>query len=264
MKIGIDIGGTSIKAGIVSGNKIIKTARIKTGKTKKEVIANLFKIIKELDNKKVKAIGIGCPGPADYQKGVIGNTPNIPLQNVKLKRIIENKFRKKVVMANDAQCFVLGESVRLKKKNAVGLTLGTGVGGGIVIDGRLYTGNGNAGHFGHCTIKFDGNKSSVNQGSIESYVSAKSIEKNYHKKPENLSMKEWAKVGENLGIGIANLINSFDPEIVVIGGGVAESFNKFKAGMLKEVKKRAIRNTPIVKGAKDSAIIGAASLYSKI
>jgi glucokinase len=264
MIIGVDIGGTEIKAGIVSNNKILKKAVLKTGKTKKEVVNNILKSINRLFSKKIKAIGVGCPGPADYEKGIIGKTPNLPLKGVNLKKIISKKFKKRVVISNDANCFVLGEAIRLKKRNAVGLTLGTGVGGGIVINGKLYRGNGNAGELGHCTIKFDGPKGIIN-GDLESYISAKAIRRDYGKSPDRLkSGKAWNSVGEKLGIGISNLINAFDPDVIVLGGGISRAFNLFKNGMNKEINKRAIRKVPIVKGKEDSGIIGAACLYSSI
>jgi len=262
MKIGVDIGGTYIKAGIVSGNKVVRKVVVKTGKTKKEIIKNILNSIEALFDKRIKSIGIGCPGPADYEKGVVGNTPNLPLRGINLKKIVADNSGRKVLMQNDASCFVFGESIRLKKKNVVGLTLGTGVGGGIVVEGKLYKGQGNAGHFGHCTIKFDGLKGDFNQGSLESYVSAKSIKKMYGKAPESLkSKKAWNEIGEKLGISIANLINAFDPDVVVLGGGISKAFRLFKDGMNKEIRKRAIRNVPVIVGNENSSIIGAASLF---
>jgi glucokinase len=260
MIIGVDIGGTNIKAGLVSNDKIIRKVSIKTGKTKKDIIDNIIKAIFDLSNSKIKAIGIGAPGPADYEKGIIKNTPNLPLKNVNLKKIISKKFKKKVVMANDANCFVLGESIRLKKKNIVGLTLGTGIGGGIVVDGELYTGKGNAGELGHCTIKFDGMQG-LNQGDLESYISAKAIKKRYRKDPIELSKKEFKEIGSLLGAGIANMINTFDPGVVVLGGGISGAFSKFKTSMNKEIKKRAVNKTRVIKGNPESGIIGAAALF---
>ena len=261
MRIGVDIGGTEITAGIVSGRRLLKKIAVKTGKNKKEVIKNILNIIEALFDKKIEAIGIGVPGPANYEKGVVGDTPNTPLKGVNLKRVVERKFKKKVVMDNDANCFVLGEAIRLKKKNVVGLTLGTGVGGGIVINGKLYRGKGNAGELGHCTIKYDGPKSKFSNGSLESYAAAKSIKRDYGVASIDLkSRKAWNEIGEKVGVGVANLINAFDPDVVVLGGGISRSFSRFKAGMNKEIKRRAIRKVKVVKGKEDSGIIGASWL----
>jgi glucokinase len=258
MKIGVDIGGSEIKAGLVSNNKIIKKISVRTGKTKKEVISNIIKAISNLFDKRVILIGIGCPGPADYEKGIIGNTPNIPLKGVNVKKLVYKKFKKKVLMDNDANCFVFGEAYRLGKKRVVGLTLGTGVGGGVVIEGKLLKGDI---ELGHCTINYDGPKSPFNNGSLESYFSAKSIKRDYGKMPHELkSKKAWEEIGRKIGIGISNLINTFDPDVVVLGGGISRAFNLFKAEMNKEIKKRSIGKTIVIKGKEESGIIGAASL----
>lgn len=261
MIIGVDIGGTFIKSGIVSDNKVIRKISIKTGRTKKEIIQNIIYSIEKLFDSNVKSVGIGCPGPADYEKGIIGDTPNLPLNGVNLKKIIQKRFKRKVTMTNDANCFVLGEALRLKKKNVVGLTLGTGVGGGIVIGGKLYKGRGNAGELGHCTINFNGPGEKFNQGGLESYVSAKAIKRDYGKEPIDLkSQKAWNEIGKLIGIGVANLINAFDPDIVVLGGGISRAFNKFKSAMYKEIKKRAITPAKVIEGHEDSAVLGAAAI----
>ena len=266
MIIGVDMGGTSLKAALIMRNKIMHKASIKTGSHPKEVMENLFHVIEEVSmGKKIKAIGIGCPGPADYGRGVIGNTPNIPLRGVHVKDLVSEKFKCPVIMENDANCFVLGESMRLKKKNVVGLTLGTGVGGGIVIDGKIYLGRGNAGHLGHTTIKFDGRKSEChNDGCLEQYVSKKGIEKQFGKSPTKLTKKEWEKIGMYLGIGITNIANSFDPDVVVLGGGISQSITLFGEKMQSTIAERALHPIRIVLGKKDSALIGAGSLVSSI
>jgi len=168
---------------------------------------------------------------------------------------------------NDASCFVLGEALRLGKNCVAGLTLGTGVGGGVVIDGKLFAGTGNAGEFGHCTICLDGTKCECGSaGCLEQYVSAKGVRKQFGKEPTALSKREWKRFGSFLGVGIANIINSFAPEAVVLGGGISRAFNLFKEAMEKEVARRvfagdALRKAKIRKGRKDSAIIGAANLF---
>ncbi|TKJ17015.1 hypothetical protein CEE44_00575 [Candidatus Woesearchaeota archaeon B3_Woes] len=258
--IGLDIGGTKIKAGVVSNNRILKKLVVKTGKTKKEVINNILSSVDSLFDKKITAIGIGCPGPADYNKGLIKNTTNLPLEGVNIKNIISKRFRKKTLMENDANCFVLGESIRLKKKNIIGLTLGTGIGGGIVINNKLYKGKGNAGELGHCTIKFDGLKDKFGKGNLEAYLSSKAIKKRYNKEPSKLSKKDWNDYGKLLGTGIVNLAHTFDPDIIVIGGGISKAFNSFKSSMNNAIKKRTKYQFKVIKGYEDSGILGAAAI----
>jgi glucokinase len=261
MKIGVDIGGTNIKAALVVNGEITKKIKLKTLGTKEKVIDQILFIIDLLNEERVEVIGVGCPGPADYEKGIIGKTQNIPLQGTNLKQIISRRFKKKVIIDNDANCFALGEAKRLGLKNIVVLTLGSGIGGGIIINGELYRGKGNAGEIGHCTIKFDG-ASGMNQGELEAYVSRKAIKRDYGKEPDKLKEKKaWNEIGEKLGIGISNIINTFDPDVVVLGGGISKSFNLFKKGMQKEIDKRAISKVKVIVGDEDSGIIGASSLY---
>lgn len=259
MIIGVDIGGTNIRAGIVSKGRILKKVVVETGKTRKKAIESILNAVDQLFNSKIKGIGIGVPGPADYPKGIIGDTRNIPLKGVNLKKIVSKKFHRKVVMTNDANCFTLGEAIRLRKKNVVGLTLGTGVGGGIVIDGKLYVGKGNAGELGHCTIKYDG-LPGYNQGDLEAYVSAKAVRRRYGKSARRLSKKEFKEYGKFLGVGIANIANAFDPDVIVIGGGISNSFDLFKDSINKEISKRSVSKVKIVKGREDSGIMGASAI----
>ena len=104
MKIGVDIGGTKIKAGLIRNGEIIEKITLLTPKTKKKIIEQIVFIIDLLNSSKVNFIGIGCPGPADYEKGIIRDTPNLPLKGVKLKQILDRKFKKKIIMQNDANC----------------------------------------------------------------------------------------------------------------------------------------------------------------
>jgi glucokinase len=249
MIIGVDIGGTYIKSGIVSRNKIIKKVVLKTGKNKKEVIDNIIKSIEVLFNKKIQGIGIGCPGPADYKKGIIRNAPNIPLDGVNLKKVVSQKFKKKVIIENDANCFALAESIRLKNKNLVALTLGTGIGGAIIVDGKVLHGKGNAGHIGHSTIKFDGVQSKCGNNCIETLY-----------KDARANKKDFAKY---IGITLANINNILDPEVISIGGGVSNTWDSFYKKMMDEFSKRTINKMPkVVKGVAYSGIIGAAALFS--
>jgi len=275
MNLGIDIGGNSIKAAIISHGKIIKKLEVKTGKEKKIIIEQLINIIKKLDKNN---IGIGCPGPLDIKKGIILNTPNIPLQNVRLKQILKKKFRKKIFIDNDANCFTLAEALygaARKNKYVIGLTLGTGIGSGFVIDKKIYHGRGKATELGHTTINFSGPKCNCgNKGCAESYLNANAIVKKSKlkiknpaelyflaKKHNKQALKEWKEYGKLLGIFIANIVDSFDPDIIVIGGNIAKAWNFFNKSMLEESKRAIIKPCKVVKAKlKDSGIIGAGSL----
>jgi len=189
-----------------------------------------------------------------------------------------------VFVDNDANCFALGEAVygSGKKHNCViGLTIGTGVGGGIVINKKVLHGRLNAGELGHMTIKFDGRKArSCNNGDVEEYVSTRGIMRTAKglnvKTPFDIyklalcgnkkALKSFEETGFYLGIAVANFVNIFDPDVVIIGGGISHAWIFFSKSMKKTVKERAYvnKNPIIVKSKlKDAAILGAASLVKK-
>src|SRR3989338_243204 len=180
--IGIDLGGTNIKTGLVSPKgKLIKKCEVPTEAKKKAktVISNIFSSIENVYAGKISGIGIGSPGPMDYKKGIIINPVNLPFKNLPLKSMLQHKFKTKTLLDNDANCFALAESIFGSCKNyenVLGITLGTGFGGGFVINKKIFHGRGNAAEFGHMTINFDGLKArSGNDGDIEEYAAARGI-----------------------------------------------------------------------------------------
>lgn len=247
--VAVDIGGTNLRVGLVQGKKILEYVKVPTPKSKSELLNSLVDSIHRVITKDVKAIGVGSPGP--LKNGVIQNPPNLPLKNFNLKKFLEKKFKKKVVIENDAACVALSESVYgVRKKNFVILTLGTGIGGGVIINGKLYRGKGNAGELGHMIID--------NKKDLEFYW------KNYKKMSKKyfgrvLTVKELCHsrnkkarrileyIAIHLAEGIANIIDAFDPEVVVLMGGARESGSRFLNMIKKDVKKLAIikENTPI-------------------
>ena len=279
--IGVDLGGTSIKTALVSSNgKIIKKCEIPTEAEKgtKTIISNIIYSIKKVKSGKIIGIGIGSPGPLDYKRGIITNPVNLPFKNVPLKKIIQNKFKLPVFLDNDAKCFTLGEAIfgnGKKHENVVGITLGTGFGCGLVIHKKIYHGRSNATELSSTTIKYDGVKSkSGNSGSIEEYVAARGITalfggKTSPKEIYNLALKgnkkaikAYKKMGSYLGIGLANIIYAFDPDIVIIGGKISNAWQFFSKSMNKSVKERYFcKPCKIVKSKlKDAGILGAAAL----
>ena len=281
--IGVDLGGTNIRVGLVFCNKVIKKVEVKTepDKGKTIVIKNLVKAISRVMIKNVAGSGIGSPGPLDYRKGFIIRTKNIPLERVNLKKILEKKFNVPVLVDNDADCFALGEAVygAGKKFDAVvGLTIGTGVGGGIVIEKKIFHGRNDAGELGHTTIDFNGIKCNCgNTGCLEEYVSARGVMRlakglkaktpldvyNLALRGNKKAVNVFKKMGFYLGIAVANFINIFDPDVIIIGGGISNAWKFFSKSMKKTVKERAYvnKNPTIVKSRlRDAAILGAASL----
>ncbi len=234
--IAIDLGGTNLRAALVKDNKILKYIKKKTPKNKNDLLREMVDSIFCLMDKDVRAIGIGSPGP--LKNGIIQNPPNLPFRNFNLKKYLEMQFKKRVVIENDAKCVAIAEAnLGCRKKNFIILTLGTGIGGGIIINHKLYKGEGNAGELGHIILD--------NGKYFESLWKEKG--KQIKELFENNEKQKLQIVSKYLGQGIASLINVFDPEVVIIAGGVKETGNKFLNMIRKEVKKYQIipRNVEI-------------------
>ena len=281
--VGVDLGGTNIKAALVTNKgKTIKEYETSTEAEKgtKTVVNNIISAINEVKSGKILGIGIGGPGPMDYKKGIIANPVNLPFRNVPLKKIMEKEFSLQVFLDNDANCFALGEAIfgtGKKYQNVVGITLGTGVGGGIIINKKIYHGRGNAAELGHMTIKFDGLKArSRNNGDIEEYVAARGVRRIFGgSDPYSIyklalqgnkkAIKTFEEMGYYLSVGVTNIIYAFDPDIIIIGGKISNSWKFFSKAMHKTVKERYFsKPCKIVKSNwKNAGILGAASLVLK-
>ena len=220
-KIAVDLGGTNLRVALVKNNKIIKYIKRKTPKEKNILLKKLYESISDFMSSDVKGIGIASPGP--LEKGIIKNPPNLPLRNFNLKRVLQERFKKRVEIENDANCAALAEAkFGCKKKNFFILTLGTGIGGGIIIDSKLYKGQGYGGELGHIILD--------NGQYFEDLCAWKRIGK--------LTEKYFGKeILINDLIKIASLINIFDPEIVVLGGGMKESGKVFLSMIKRQVEK---------------------------
>ena len=171
MVLGIDIGGTNIKFGVAGENyNIIKSYCIPTEKDRgdKYLVNTIIQKAKEIyDEFPYEKIGVGTPGTVDFENGICVKGSNLPYNNTPIKEMIEKELKIESVIANDATCAICGElyaGVGKQYKNFIMLTLGTGVGGGIVIDGKPFFGtDGGAGEFGHIIIDFGGEKCGCGQ-----------------------------------------------------------------------------------------------------
>jgi glucokinase len=274
--MGVDIGGQSIKMGVVNEKGEIKEEikiRMDNQKLPQEVIAEITKEIKKFkDYEKIKAVGIGMPGDINTQKGVVRFSPNLlKWKEVPLKELIEKELKgKKAYVDNDANVAALGAyyaDTKQKSVNMVCVTLGTGIGGGIIINKRLYTGSsGSAGEVGHITIDEKGtNCQCGSNGCIEAYIGEKYFMRyveNYMKRTGKRFIKEgeelncktlyekaqkgdetakamWRFYGKKLGIGLATIINILNPDSIIICGGISPASKYFMNTVQKEIKKRA-------------------------
>jgi len=278
--IGIDLGGTNIKTALINSNgKILKKYEIptETRKGTKTILDNIISAIEEVKSGNIKGIGIGSPGPLDYKRGIVTKPVNLPFRSTPLKKIIQDKFRIKTFLDNDANCFALAEAVfgsGKKYGNVVGITLGTGIGGGMVINKKIYHGRNNAAELGHMTIKYDGPKSRCgNQGCVETHVAARGIRRIFGSSdPYSIyklslqgnkkAIKTFEEMGYYLGIGLTNIMYAIDPDIIVVGGKISNSWKFFSKSMDKTVKERYFsKPCPIVKSKlEEPGILGAGAL----
>lgn len=257
--IGVDLGGTKIYTAISNQlGEIIEEEVVPTEASKgaEQVIAKIInsikKVSKNIEADHIKAIGIGSPGPIDAKKGLIVSPPNLPIRNFNVVEAIKNEFGLPTFLDNDANAATLGEYIFGGGKgceNMVYITASTGVGGGAILNGKIYRGStSNALEVGHTTVNPSGRACGCgNTGCVESMSSGIYIEKmakdylssgvttslnNY----ESVTAKEVFKEAANgdeianqilsetlsyLGIAVANCANIFDPDKIIIGGGVS-------------------------------------------
>ncbi len=265
--IGIDLGGTAIKLGrfrqdgtclqslsVATPQPATPTAVVEA---MVEAITSLSSEEAHLDPKqKAIAIGVGTPGPADAAGRIARVAINLAgWSDVPLADMLETKTGCPTVLANDANCAGLGEAwlgAGRRFRNLILLTLGTGVGGAIILDGKLFTGHqGTAAELGLITLNPDGPMcNSGNQGSLEQYVSVQAIRRRTGKEPaelgvlakdgEKFALEFWESYGRDLGIGLTSLIYVLTPEAIVIGGGVSASAEFFFPTALAEIERRVL------------------------
>ena len=276
----VDLGGTYLRIALVDGSgKIHDQLKQRTPRgDSPDVIVDALAAAAgkwSSDGRRIAAASIMVPGTVDNQNAVVVQAPNLPsLTNFPLKSVLEERFGWPVLLENDANAAAVGEmwlGAARGCRDVVSVTLGTGVGGGVILDGELWRGaHGSAGEIGHTTVDpFSGLKCKCgNVGCLELFASATAIvrmtrenlpefpqsaltgedldaEKVYcaGRKGDELALRVFRRFGVYLGIGLANLINIIDPEIIVIAGGVVNGWDLFAPHMQYEVNERAVRVT---------------------
>jgi glucokinase len=273
----VDIGGTKIAGGLVHPHgEIINWKECPTEAGKGKITDNLLSLLHSLLPKEgIEAIGIACAGLIDPYKGVVITSPHLPDWSFfPLKERVEAEWGIRTYLMNDANAAALGEHIYgagRGVKNLIYVTVSTGIGGGVILNGKLYTGAwGTAGEVGHTTIEANGPLCDCgNKGCWEALASGSAIAKEAIKgviegiptsigevvsKGEDISAQvvyEAAQRGDRLasdiihkaaiyfGIGLANLVNMFNPELIIIGGGVAKMGRVFIEPAVAEMKRRA-------------------------
>ncbi|MEQ8995842.1 MAG: ROK family protein [Coleofasciculus sp. B1-GNL1-01] len=258
--IGIDLGGTAIKLGLFqkdgtcTQSLTVATPQPSTPKAVVEVMADA---IAQLDtNHSVIAIGVGTPGPADATGRIARVAINLnDWHDIPLADWLEAKTGCPTIIANDANCAGLGEAwlgAGCQFRHLIMLTLGTGVGGAVILDGKLFVGHqGAAGELGLITLNPEGPPcNSGNQGSLEQYLSIGAIRRRTGKEPTELgilanegnpkALEFWNHYGRDLGAGLASLIYVLTPEAIIIGGGVSASAKFFFPAAWTEIERRVL------------------------
>ena len=258
--IGIDLGGTAIKLGrFTTDGNCLQSLSVPTPQpaTPTDVVEAIVNSIPLIDPQGYsKAVGIGTPGPVDATGRIAVVAINLAnWHDVPLADLLEAKLKLPIFLANDANCAGLGEywlGAGKQFQNLILITLGTGVGGAVILDGKLFTGHrGAAGELGLITLNPDGPKcNSGNQGSLEQYASVSAIRRRTGLEPSELgalassgdpkALTFWQDYGKDLGAGLASLIYILTPEAIAIGGGVCASFEFFLPSMQAEIERRVL------------------------
>ena len=250
--VGVDIGGTNFSSTLFNeNNKIIKNSRVQLIKqftNQTSLLDAITEQIVEISNRKnISGIGFACPGPLDTKLGKILDTPNLKLlKNCNFIDKMKTRLNIPCYIENDANLFTLGEyndysNHNSKKDLFIGITIGTGLGMGVLINGEIFCGaHGMAAEYGI---------SPINNKSWETNISISGIKKlsnkYYHKKiePKNLykmalnndenALKAWNNFGREVGLFLSHVINMLDPNVISIGGGISKSFKFFQKSMKK-------------------------------
>ncbi|HEY8743524.1 MAG TPA: ROK family protein [Chloroflexota bacterium] len=310
--VGIDLGGTKALAGVVAAdNSITGRAKISTRKKRdaEALLADVAACARSaVENAgipftSVRAVGIGVPGPVDPETGVVGTAPNLGWQDVPVRAILERELGVTVAVGNDVRVATLGEhqlGAGRGKSRVVTFFVGTGIGGGLVLDGKLYAGAHNAaGEIGHTFVAPGGPRCGAgHSGCLEAMASRTAIQRDIiaavqqgkksaltHIVAGNLANMKSSdladalaqddkvakrvlkRAAEYLGYGIASAINLFDPDMIILGGGVVEALGDTFINWASKVARPncicvAARDTPIVAAAlgDDAGMLGAALL----
>lgn len=271
--IGIDIGGTNMKAGKVVNGSVLQSHLVEVDRndTEEATLDKLFEIINKVMTDSVEAIGIGVPAVVDPESGIVYDVQNIPAwTKVALKDLVYQKYKVPVFINNDANCFALGEKYFGKAQaytNCVALSLGTGLGMGILIDNKLYNGVlCGAGEIGMLPYK---------NGIMEHYTGSFFFEETYGEsakalfnkalEEDSVALGAFNEYGKHLGEAIKAILYLFAPEMIVLGGSISNAYPFFKDAVMhslgsfayqKQLEHFKIETSDLV----DSPILGAAAL----
>lgn len=277
MTIGVDLGGTNVRVGLVDNGILVRqrSMALEQKDSLSATLAQLIALIQPFADDSVNSIGIGVPSVVDIDRGIVYNVANIPSwEEVALRDILEKEFDLPVFVNNDVNCFILGEhQFGLAKgyRSAVGMSIGTGLGSGIIIDNQLYAGsNCGAGEIGLLPY-LDKN--------IESYAATQFFESIHGTTALEASLaatlgdknalKLWADFGNHFGVAVKAVLYAYDPEVIVLGGSIAKAYPFFRAAMYESMADFAypvtLRRLQIFQSQNENiALLGAAALVRQL
>jgi glucokinase len=307
--LGIDIGGTNLVVGSVAedGSRLLAEASEPTHAEAgaKDVLERLVTLAEravvatrhEMPGAEILGVGVGAPGPLDTKRGIVLLTPNLGWVNLPLRQIIHERLGLPAALDNDANCAVLGEwwvGAARGARHAIGITIGTGIGGGLILDGKLYHGASDvAGEIGHTTIDTEGRRCKCgNYGCLEAYASGPNIALRAVEEIEagavsrlpslvggdlskitaqtvyqaardgdDLALEVVNDTARFLGVGIGNLLNVFNPEVVVVCGGVTLAGDHLFVPLRREAARRAFKPAVAACRIVPGELIGTAGVY---
>jgi glucokinase len=304
--IGVDLGGTKMLLGVLDGDsKTVWESRERSaGEGESELVELLVRELEEARSARagVEAIGMGIPATIDHEKGIAVAAVNLPIEDLPIRDIVVERTGLPTFVDNDANVAALAEhrfGAARGTENAVMLTIGTGIGGGLILDGEIYRGSTGAGaELGHVAIQMDGpgcQGNCPNRGCVEALASGTALGREAlaaaEGKPESALGKLLAEgkpvdgkaatlaaqagdetaievfdlIGQRLGVALAGFANIFEPEVIVIGGGVIAAGELLLDPARRELEARALRpmnRTPVVPAelGADAGMIGAAAM----
>jgi glucokinase len=272
--VGVDLGGTSVRAGKVQGGKVTRHARRRiSGDAAEEVVlAEIFATVDEVIDDEVAGIGCGVPSVVDVERGIVYSVEHIPSwREVRLKDAFEARYGRPATINNDANAFALGElhfGAGRGFRHLVAITLGTGVGSGVIVDGRLYSGaNCGAGEIGSIPYR---------DATIETYCASHFFHRRAGvggdvvferaRQGDAAAISLFHEYGRELGVAVTTVLYCFDPELIVFGGSIAKAFPLFEPGLREALAgfayQHALGRLKIAcSEISDSAILGAAALH---
>ena len=273
MTIGVDLGGTNVRAGLVQKGTLIRqnSVLLHQKESLSATLSQLVELIRPLAKSPVASIGVGVPSVVDVSRGIVYNVANIPSwEEVALRDILEDEFSIPVFVNNDVNCFTLGEhqfGMARSYSSVVGLSIGTGLGSGIIINNQLVMGsNCGAGEIGllpyqdknleyYASGEFFG--AVHNTTAFEASRAAQAGDAN--------ALRLWAEFGWHFGAAIKVVLYTYDPEVIVLGGSVAKAYPFFRAGMLASMQDFAypmtLKRVKIFQSQGEGiALLGAATL----